>query len=103
MPLRCPVCKAENTTPPVCRRCKADLSLVFALEDDRAATLAGARAALAAGRPAEAQALALRADDLRRDDESGRLVAVSSLLCGDHHEAWRRYRQLREGSAAAGR
>jgi len=27
--VRCPLCKAENTTPPTCRRCKADLGLLF--------------------------------------------------------------------------
>ena len=36
MALRCPVCKAENAQGPNCRRCKADLSLLFALEDRRA-------------------------------------------------------------------
>lgn len=28
-PVRCPLCKAENTNPPTCRRCKADLGLLF--------------------------------------------------------------------------
>ena len=30
--IRCPVCKAENSQGPTCRRCKADLSLLFRLE-----------------------------------------------------------------------
>ncbi len=92
--LRCPVCKAENNTPPTCRRCKADLTLLFALEEGRAAALAGARAALAAGRWAEALAQAERADALRRDEETGRLVAVAALLCGDHHLAWQTYARV---------
>ncbi len=29
--LSCPVCKAENAQGPFCRRCKADLSLLFSL------------------------------------------------------------------------
>lgn len=103
MLLRCPVCKAENGAP-ACRRCKADLSLVFALEEDRASALGQARAALAAGRWREAQAAAMRADGLRRDEESGRLLAVASLMCGDVDQAWRTYQALRDGvSAPAGR
>lgn len=94
MALRCPVCKAENSAPPTCRRCKADLSLVFALERDRAAALAQARAALAAGRRSEALAQARRADGLRHDEASARLVAVAALLCGDYHLAWRAYARL---------
>ena len=94
MGLRCPVCKAENSDPPTCRRCKADLSLVFALEADRTATLGRARQALAAGRWHEALRAATRGDGLRHDEESGRLVAVAALLCGDHALAWRRYRRL---------
>jgi hypothetical protein len=93
MSLRCPVCKAENSTPPTCRRCKADLSLAFALEQDRDVTLAQARSAFAARRWSEAQLLALRADELRRDEDSGQLIAVASLLCGDHHLAWRMYQR----------
>lgn len=30
MTVRCPVCKASGNTTPTCRRCKADLALVFA-------------------------------------------------------------------------
>ena len=39
-----------------------------------------------------------------RDEESLRLVAVASLLCGDHAQAWRSYRQAKEAvTAPAGR
>ena len=37
--MRCPVCKAENEMTPQCRRCKADLSLLLALERGRAEQL----------------------------------------------------------------
>ena len=94
MRLRCPVCKAENDAPPACRRCKADLSLVFGLEEDRASALAKARRALAAGRWGEALVAATRADGLRRDEESGRLIAVAALLNGDHALAWRSYARV---------
>jgi hypothetical protein len=96
--LRCPVCKAENNAPPTCRRCKADLTLVFTLEEGRAAALAGALAALAAGRWAEALAAARRADALRHDEASGRLVAVAALLCGEYALAWRTHARLTRGA-----
>ena len=89
MAIRCPVCKADNPSGPTCRRCKADLSLVFALEEQRDDATRAARAALAGTRYAEAHRAALRADHLRRDETSRRLVALTALLCGDHALAWR--------------
>ena len=89
MAIRCPVCKADNASGPACRRCKADLSLLFALEDQREDATRAARAALAGGRYAEAHGAALRADHLRRDESSRRLVALTAVLCGDHAMAWR--------------
>lgn len=93
MPIRCPVCKAENATTP-CRRCKADLSPIFALETQRTTEFTAARRALVAGRHGEALAHARQADHLRRDDESQRLLAVAALLAGDPAEAWRCYRRV---------
>jgi hypothetical protein len=93
MVLRCPVCKADNSQGPTCRRCKADLSLVFALEERRARALEKACACLAAGRWDEARSLAVTADHLRQDDESKRLRAVTALVCGDFHEALRLHRR----------
>ncbi len=95
--MRCPVCKAENGEGPNCRRCKADLSLLFALEQQREAAVASARAELAAGRWGEARAQAAWADHLRRDEESQRLVAVAALMEGDFREAWGRYRGVVNG------
>lgn len=89
--IRCPACRAENADGPGCRRCKADLSMLFALEARRSALLARARADGAAGLWPEAYAAAAEADGLRRDDESSRLAAALALLCRDFHEAWRRY------------
>ena len=80
MALRCPVCKADNTQGPLCRRCKADLSLLFALEEQRRQALADARRAAAAGDWDSLLRWAERADTLRRDDESKRLLAVAHLL-----------------------
>lgn len=93
MPLRCPVCKAENSTPPACRRCKADLALLFAVEADRERCLYAARVALREGRWVEAQWQAARADGLRHDAEAARLRAVAALLGGDPAEAWRQYQR----------
>ena len=43
----CPCCKANNDSGPACRRCKADLSLLFAFEKQN--TPQHAVAALIAG------------------------------------------------------
>jgi hypothetical protein len=94
MALRCPVCKAENTQGPTCRRCKADLSMLFALERKRARAIAEARAALAEGRWSEARAAAKIADHLRHDHELKELLALTALVCGDLHEARRLHREL---------
>ena len=93
--MRCPVCKAENVQGPNCRRCKADLSLLFALEEQRGQALAEARAELVTGRWGAAHQQAAQADHLRSDGESRRLLAVTALLERDFHEAWRRYRALK--------
>jgi len=94
MPLRCPVCKAENAQGPACRRCKADLSMLFALEQKRVRAIMEARAAMTEGRCDEARASARLADHLRHDDETMELLAVTALLCGDFHEAWRLHEEL---------
>jgi hypothetical protein len=87
MALRCPVCKADNAQGPLCRRCKADLSLLFALEEQRQQALADARRAAATGDWHSFRQWAARADMLRRDDETRRLLAVAHLLHGDFAEA----------------
>ena len=86
--IRCPACKAENAQGPTCRRCKADLSLLFALEGRRAWTLAEARRLLAAGRTAEADELAEEADWMRSDTESRRMLALTRLMRRDFAGAW---------------
>jgi hypothetical protein len=96
--MRCPVCKAENAQGPSCRRCKADLSLLFALEVRRGRALEEARQALAAGQWGAAHSRAAQADHLRSDAESKRLRAVAALLDRDFHEAWRCYRAAAAGA-----
>jgi hypothetical protein len=85
--MRCPVCKADNTGGPVCRRCKADLSLLLDLERLRDGCLGEARRHLHAANYPEARRLAARADDLRTDAESLQLLGLTSLLCRDFEQA----------------
>ena len=83
MPLRCPVCRADNAEGPLCRRCKADLSLLFALEEQRRAILDAAQQAASRGDWPDLLSAVERADALRSDDESRRLLATARLLHGD--------------------
>lgn len=92
--MRCPVCKADNPQGPGCRRCKADLSLLFALEEQRRQALAEARHCLQRGQWRQAARRAATADWLRGDEESKRLAALANLLDGDFATAWQCYRQL---------
>jgi len=99
MPLTCPVCRAVNDGGPGCRRCKADLSLCFAVDAQRAGHLAAAADDLLAGHPAEALAHAGHAASLRRGPDAFRLQAVAHLLGRDFARAWRAYVQSSGGSA----
>jgi hypothetical protein len=85
--MRCPVCKADNTTGPACRRCKADLSVLYDLEARRARALEAAQAAAARGSWPAVFRHALWADHLRRDAATCRLLAVACLLLGRREEA----------------
>jgi hypothetical protein len=89
--MRCPVCKADNLQGPQCRRCKADLSLLFSLEEQRQRTLTEAQRCLQRGDFAEAKRHAAAANWLSKDAESQRLQAVAHLLERDFAGAWRVY------------
>src|SRR5262245_5707238 len=89
--MRCPVCKAENATGPLCRRCRADLSLLFALEAQRARLIADAQSAAGRGDGDETVRLATAAQRLRGGDDTRRLLAVGHLLRGAFAEAWQCY------------
>jgi hypothetical protein len=92
MPLTCPVCRAPNDAGPTCRRCRADLSLVVAVEARRAHAIAAARAAAGAGRWDEARDHARRARELRRSADVEQLLAALALAAGDRAAAWTHYR-----------
>ncbi|MBL8866284.1 MAG: hypothetical protein JNK93_12055 [Planctomycetia bacterium] len=88
----CPCCRASNDAGPNCRRCSADLSLLFRLESDRAALLAQASGELAMGRPDTALAAIAQAESLRPGDDLARLRAVAHLLNRDFPAALRGHR-----------
>lgn len=93
--MRCPVCKADHLTDPRCRRCKADLSLLFALEEQRSRTIAEARRCLRRREFGRAARLAETADWLRGDEESRQFAALAHLLRGDFAAAWKHYLRCR--------
>ncbi len=95
--MRCPVCKADNSQGPQCRRCKADLSLLLALEDQRQRALAEARNCLRRGEWQAAREQIEAADWLRGDEESRQLTAVAHLLKGDFAGALRAYKRWHLG------
>ena len=81
MTIACPCCRASNETA-TCRRCKADLSLLVAVERRREYMLDEARCALSEGRSADA---ALdEAAGLRDGDDVAQLRALAALLKGDY-------------------
>ncbi|HKI32427.1 MAG TPA: hypothetical protein VKA46_11205 [Gemmataceae bacterium] len=86
--ITCPVCRARVESGPQCRRCKADLSLLFALEARRDAALAAAHRALAAGQPDKALAAARGAEVLRHGEDAGHLIAAAHLLRREFEAAW---------------
>lgn len=99
MPVPCPCCKAGNDVGPACRRCKADLSLLFAADAEAADLLARASAALAAGLYAEAEGLAERSAALRRTPDALRARAAARLMAGRFTDALAAYHELATGPA----
>jgi hypothetical protein len=85
--MRCPVCRAAVQSGPQCRRCKADLSLLFALEAERDYLLAEASRHAHAGHWREFRSAVVAAHELRADDRSRKLRALAHLLNGDREQA----------------
>lgn len=92
--IRCPVCRADNTSGPTCRRCKADLSFLWQLEEYRHWQLAETARALLRGEASVAVRLASEAHDLRRGVDARQLLGLACLLQGDDAGAWARCREL---------
>src|SRR5579883_2854205 len=100
-PVTCPCCRASNETGPACRRCKADLSLLLALEARRARLLAESKDLAAQGRYAEALERVDEADALRRGTDAARHRCALRLLIRDFAGAWECYSAA--GKSAPGR
>ena len=87
--MRCPVCRAQVEQGPQCRRCRADLALLFRLKHQRQKALAAARGHLTRGDLRRALEFVARAHAWRPDDDSRQLLAVLHLLRRDYARAWR--------------
>lgn len=99
--MRCPVCRADNVAGPECRRCRADLGLLAALEEQRLELLRRADRLLAHGAAGPALVLARRAEVLRRGPEPLRRQALAHWLRGHFADAARCW--LRATDELAGR
>jgi hypothetical protein len=98
--MRCPVCNADVLQGRKCRRCRADLGLLFELAEDREALLNAARRRLAQGRWQEAARLAHQADELHGGEDSAGTRAAARLLAGDFPAAWAAYVAARRNASA---
>ncbi|MCX7665946.1 MAG: hypothetical protein N2112_10385 [Gemmataceae bacterium] len=88
MILTCPVCQAGNSAPNQCRRCKADLSLVWNLELQRQSLFGQVRVCLAEKNYPRALNLLAELAQLRSDVEVDKLTAAVRLLAGDFAGAY---------------
>ena len=86
MTIPCPCCRASNEST-TCRRCKADLSLLFAVEARRGYLIESARFNLAEGKVESAELALQEAAGLRAGEDLTPLWALVSLLKGDYTEA----------------
>ena len=94
--MTCPVCRAANdAAATACRRCKADLTLVVAVEARRAGLLGEAKSALAAGDCDAALRHLASAEAVRGGVDVERLKAAAHLANRDFPAAWRIYQQGR--------
>ena len=94
--MRCPVCRAENGEEGICRRCKADLTLLVTLEQTRSQALELAAHSAASGDGTATLVHAEAAQRLRADADSWRWLAVGGLLSRDFALALACHRQTKE-------
>lgn len=85
----CPACRADNEQKPTCRRCRADLSLLWAVEEEREECLRCARLCLRSGQTDQTLAHLRRARALRRGADLDQLEALAHLLACNFAEALR--------------
>jgi len=79
---RCPVCRAVLKDGPACRRCRADLSVLFRIEEEAEGLLRKAARSLAGGNLDAAEAVAGRAVMLQATDRARALQGFIRLLQG---------------------
>lgn len=87
--MRCPVCRADNEEKPACRRCRADLSLLWAVEEQRERCLEAARTCLQEGKCEQALVHVRQASALRHGEDADQVAALAHLLGGSFAEALR--------------
>jgi hypothetical protein len=90
------VCRAENGDEKVCRRCRADLSLLVSVEAQRRRALGAAQSALLAQNAGEALDQAAAAHRLRGAEDSARLLALGHLLARDFDAAFSWHRATKK-------
>jgi hypothetical protein len=76
---------------PQCRRCRADLSLLHALESQRARAMAAAQRSAFEGRWPAALAIAEGVRTLRSGPDAWRLLAAGNVWQRDFARAWKYY------------
>jgi hypothetical protein len=91
MILRCPCCRATGLVGVACRRCKADLSPLLAVQARRDWLLATGWDAAQDGDLDQTTAAVHEAESLHADADTARLRALVALLSGDYAEAWACY------------
>lgn len=101
MPVPCPCCKAVNEAGPVCRRCKADLGLLFQLEANRESLLNRAKSLAQNGELAESLDAVRKARELRRGEDAQRLRVAVLLLARDFSGALAAYHEVTTAARAA--
>lgn len=84
----CPCCKATNTAGPACRRCKADLSLLFGIAARRAYLVSIAADRLRSGDGTAAEVALDQAAAIQPGEDLRRFRALARLLAGDFPAAW---------------
>ena len=100
--ISCPVCRADNDAGPTCRRCKADLVLLFELAARRAAALRLAAQAAARGEADAVLHWAAQAHLARRGPDTLRWLAIGHLVRRDFAAALACYRSVTEGQDSVG-
>jgi hypothetical protein len=86
MTIACPACRAENSDR-ICRRCRADLGLLWDLEIERQRLMADAGDALRRCDWARVIDLSENVRQLRDGPDAARLIACAYLIRGKFYRA----------------